>query len=535
MNLTCLIYYNVFINKIISYIKKNISIIELVPVVLVIVLFPWISRVNFMQNDDWNRTSTVIRFISGDTSLLQVTATTFYVQGILGFLFSLVFGWEKLPFLTLFISVFNFYIFAKILNDHFKLNRFRSILIGLIFFFTPIHFYSSIGFMTENYTVFFLLLAIYFLLRHEKDRKPLSFLTFNLFGVFSFFTKQNGIILSFAYVPYLLIKKRYREALLQTTIVGGLLLYYFKLFPRTEEMYSKGFTYENFAIPGYAYSLVYGIIITVVSFLLPFVFNFVINTIFENRKKTWKIIFILVSAGVLYFRLNKYFVPDQLAWQEYPYFENTFERTGFFPRSIHGTKYYFKWNYDIFRYWDLGSRILLSLFIPCLVLLGKKVINIYSISIVGYFILMILTKRFYDRYILPLIPLGILFLVVYKKKESNLRYLYLGVNLIFAAFISVLSLQMGADFIVTNNYVWGRSETLVDEDVLPKDISATMAWRRVYGRKEMPQFLFSFDNPDKNPELLGQYDLFEEKDTSFRGSIFVDPKLYLYIRKESEN
>jgi hypothetical protein len=487
-----------------------------------------------MQNDDWNRTTTVVRFLSGDTSLLQVTSTTFYVQGILGFLFSIIFGWEKLPFLTLFISVFNFYIFAKILTDHFKLDKFRSIIIALVFFFTPLHIYSSIGFMTENYTIFFMLLALYFLLRHEKDRKPLTFLTFNLFGIFSFFTKQNGIILSFAYIPYLLIKKRYREAFLQTTVVGSLLLYYFKLFPRTEGMYSKGFTYENFAVPEYAYSLICGILIYAVSFLLPLVFNFVINSLFENRKKVWKIIFILFSAGLLYFVLNKYFVAGQLAWEEYPYFENTFERTGFFPRSIRGTKYHFRFNYDIFRFWDISSKILLSLLIPCLILSWKKVINIYSISIFGYLLLMVFTEQFFDRYILPLIPLGILFFMTQKEKKSNLRYLYLATNFLFALFTGFLSLQMAADFIVTNNYVWGRSEVLVDEGVSPENIASTMAWDRLHGIKSEPDFIFSFDSPDKNPEILDQYALFEEKDTSFRGSIFVEPKLYLYMKKGIE-
>jgi hypothetical protein len=504
-------------------------------VILLVALFPWISRVNFMQNDDWNRTTSVIRFLSGDTSLLQVTATTFYIQGILGFLFSMIFGWEKLPFLTLFISVFNFYLFAKILSDHFKMDKFRSIVIGLVFFFTPLHIYSSIGFMTENYTIFFMLLALYYLLRHEKDRKPLSFLTFNLFGVFSFFTKQNGIIISFAYIPYLLIKKRYKQALLQTIIVGSLLLYYFILFPRTEEMNSKGFAYENFALPEYAYSLIFGILITVVSFLLPFVFNFVVNTVFENRKNVWKIFFILVSASLLYFVLNKYFVPGQLAWEEYPYFENTFERTGFFPRSIHGTKYHFRWNYDVFRFWDIGSRVLLSILLPCLILSWKKFVNIYSISIFGYLILMVFTEKFFDRYLLPLVPLGILFFMSFKAEKSNLRYLYLATNLVFALFTAFLSFQMAADFIMTNNYVWGRSESLVSEGVKPENISATMAWGRLHGVSNEPRFFFSFDSPDKNPELLNQYRLFEERGTSFRGSIFVDPKLYLYIRRESEN
>lgn len=484
-----------------------------------------------MQNDDWNRTTSVIRFLSGDTSLLQVTATTFYTQGILGFLFSMIFGWEKLPYLTFFVSVFNFYIFAKILVDHLDLNKVRAAVISLIFFFTPLHIYSSIGFMTENYTMFFILLGIYFLLQYEKDKKPKNFVLFNLSGILSFFTKQNGIIVNVAYIPYLLIKKRFKEASLQIITIVTLFFYYFNFFPRTEEMLDKGFTFENFNDGNYVYSLTYGIILVTVSFLLPFVFNFVLSTLFENRKKVLRILFILVSAVVLYFVLNKYFVPGKLAWQEYPYFENTFERTGFFPRSISGTKYYFKWNYDIFKYWDLTSKVLLSLLIPCLVLSWKKSINIYSISIAGYVVLMLLTQKFFDRYLLVLIPLVILFFINYEKRKSNLRYLFFASNFVFMIFVGFISLQMAGDFITTNNYVWGRSQSLVSEGVSPDSISATMAWGRVYGSPTNPEFLFSYDSPDTHPELLDGYDLFEEKGMGFRGSVFVEPKMYLYKSK----
>ncbi|HNV97666.1 MAG TPA: glycosyltransferase family 39 protein, partial [bacterium] len=362
-----------------------------------------------MQNDDWNRTTSIVRFLSGDTSLLQVTSTTFYTQGILGYLFSMFFGWQKLPYLTFIISVLNFYIFAKILSDHFNQSKIKSSIISLIFFFTPLHIYSSIGFMTENYTMFFMLIAIYFLQSYEKGGQKKDFLIFNLAGVLSFFTKQNGIIINFAYIPYLLFKKRYKEAFVQTFVIGLLFSYYFFLFPRTEGMLDKGFIYENISDWKYAYSLIYGIILVSFSFVLPFVFNFVYEVLVKNKKKLFSLIFIFISAGILFFVLNKYFSPGKISWEEYPYFENTFERTGFFPRSIMGTKYYFKWNYDIFRYWDLGSKIILAMFIPVLLLSKKKVINIYSISAVGYLILMVFTEVFFDRYILPLIPILILF------------------------------------------------------------------------------------------------------------------------------
>ena len=515
-------------SRIFSFLKKYVSVHETVLVALLVLFLPLISKVNFMQNDDWNRTTSIVRFLSGDTSLLQVTSTTFYTQGILGFLFSMIFGWQKLPYLTFVISVLNFYLFAKILSDHFNQTKIKSTLISLVFFFTPLHIYSSIGFMTENYTMFFMLMAIYFLQNYEKTREKKDFLIFNLAGILSFFTKQNGIIINFAYIPYLIFKKRYKEALIQALVIGILFSYYFLLFPRTKGMVDKGFIYENFSDWKYAYSLIYGIILVSFSFVLPFVFNFIYEVLVKNKKKLVSLLFILVTATVLFFVLNKYFAPGKISWEEYPYFENTFERTGFFPRSIAGTKYHFRWNYDIFRYWDLGSKIVLAMFIPVLLLSRKKVINIYSISAVGYLILMVFTEVFFDRYILPLIPILILFFMSLYDEVKNTGFVKNLVLIGFLVITSFVSFQMANDFVVTNNYVWGRSEDLVKDGVAPENIKATMAWQKLYGLNEKPEFFFSFSSPETEPEYLKNYSLFEEKSTSFRGSVFVEPAVYLY-------
>ncbi|MBW6441776.1 glycosyltransferase family 39 protein [Patescibacteria group bacterium] len=484
-----------------------------------------------MQNDDWNRNTTVARFMSGDFSLLQVTSTTFYAQGLLGMIFSFIFGWKNLPFLTFFISLFNFYVFAKILNDHFDLNKPMSCLVSLIMFFTPLHIYSSIGFMTENYTMVFMLLAIYFLLEYEKTHKIKSFLFFNISGIISFFTKQNGIIINFAYIPYLLLKKRFKEAITQTLVVGTLFAYYFQYFPRTSGMYSKGFIFENFSETKYAYSLFYGILLVTTSFVLPFVFNFVITTLVRNRKKVFNILFIIISAGLLYFLLNKFYVPGKISWEEYPYFENTFERTGFFPRSIMGTKYHFKWNFDLFRFWDFASKIMLALLIPCLFFIKRKIFNIFSVSIVGYIVLMIFTSIFFDRYLLPLIPLFILFLIHITVFDTKLKYVYLSTLVIFSVFSAFLSTQMAKDFVISNSYVWDRSESLVNEGTSANKIRATMAWQKLYGLSDEPEFFFSFSSPETEPAYLEQYDIFEDKDLNFQGSIFVEPRIYLYKKR----
>ena len=157
--------------------------------------------------------------------------------------------------------------------------------------------------------------------------------------------------------------------------------------------------------------------------------------------------------------------------------------------------------------------------------------NIYSISILGYLVLMVFTKIFYDRYILPLVPLSILFILYLKPVEERFRNVFLIILVPFVVFSSILSVQMAADFVVSNNYVWSRSENLVEEGISPNKIRATMAWSQVYKTSGEPDFFFSFSSPETEPNYLIDYDFFEEKDLGFKGSVFVDPAVYLYKRK----
>jgi len=90
---------------------------------------------------------------------------------------------------------------------------------------------------------------------------------------------------------------------------------------------------------------------------------------------------------------------------------------------------------------------------------------------------------------------------------------------------------MSNDFVLVNNYVWSRSETLVREGVLPKEIRSTMAWQKLYGLNSEASFFFSYSSPETEPKYLDKYELFEEKEFSFKGSVFVEPRIYLYRKK----
>jgi hypothetical protein len=487
-----------------------------------------------MQNDDWNRTATVVRFLNGNFTLNPKTATTFYSQGFIGAFFSLVFGFKNLPFLTLLISILNFYIFAKILTKNFKIKTIKANIVSLIFFFTPLNIYSSIGFMTENYTMLFILLSIYLFLEYEKNYKFRDLLLFNLSGMLAFFSKQNGIILQAASIPYFLFKKKYKEALIQTFFIITIFGYYYLFFPRTPEMRSKDFVFENLKNIKYAYSLTYGILLVMTSYLLPLLLNLIYKTYFQQKINKKTLLIYLGISVFLFFLLNQLFEPRRLWIREYPYFQNTFERTGFLPRSLMGTKYQFIGNYKLYLFWDFISKIVLALTLPCIFFYRKKILNIYSISIGGYILLMVFVKVFYDRYLLPLFPLTILFLISLENmKKEKLFYLF---TLPFLLFTSFFSIQLATDFIISNNYIWSKSEEIVREfDVPPERIRGGRAWGKLHDTTtyelENYDYLFSFDSPEKNPENMKMFELIEVKDVGVSGSIFIDPKVFLYKKK----
>lgn len=491
-----------------------------------------------MQNDDWNRITSVARFMRRDFSLLPVTATTFYTQGILGTLFSFVFGIKALPYLTLLVSTANLLLLSITLYSFFNLNRINSLLISMIVFFNPLHIYSAIGFMTENYTLFFVLLSLYFFLSFEKSKNTGSIILSNIFGILAFLCKQNGIVLYAATIPYLLTRRRYQLVLYQVISLFFIIGSYYLLFPQTPEMKSKSFAFEHLIDAPYAYSLMYGIIIVLTSFLMPLVLVSIHNAISTRTsslsisKKTLPVLFLMTASILLFFGLNKFFQPGKISWQEYPYFENTFERTGFLPRTVQGTKYQFAWNYDLYRYWDTAAKLLCAVVLASLLFLRKKAFNLFSIYMVGYMLLMVCTETFFDRYILIILPFAMLFFI-YSFDIKNSRILT-AVVLPFVFFLAFFSIQLAYDFVYAHNYIWTKSEFLVTKGIPPLSIYSSGAWRRLnkdYQQQPEYLYLFSFDSPKVNKELGSTYNLIDTYKPDYKPNIFINPAVYLYGHK----
>ena len=277
--------------------------VEFACLFILLALFPAYRLINFMQNDDWVYYQNISNLLSGNFYLHPKTAPSFYTISFVAGFWSLLFGIKSLPILTLIISIANFYVFTKILELKFSFSKITNLLISGILLTNFIHAYSSIGFMTENYLIFFLLLSILYFEKSEKLSQIKYLHLSNLFSILTFFVKQSGIIFICASVVYFAIKKDFQKLKIQIYYLVSLVTFYVLFFPKTLEMEKKNFILSRFYDEGYIYSLVYGILIYLAFFTLPLIFLNLKTFILENYKNLKFLLVFIFLLLALYFGL----------------------------------------------------------------------------------------------------------------------------------------------------------------------------------------------------------------------------------------
>lgn len=547
--------------------------------------FSLTSRVNFMQNDDSYYYSQVAGFLQGNFKLLPEIAPIFYLQGLLGSVFASVFGLERLPFLTLFTASANVFIFYLILTEIFEKRFFTSFIICGLFCFNPLFQYLLFGFMTEQYFLFFFLISLYFFYIYEKTGVAKNLFLTDLFIFAGFFLRQVSVVFAVSTSIFFLFKKRYKEALIQLGIFAALSLIYL-IIPKSAEMENKTYQLHHLLDFKYIYAIFYGTFVYLSAFTLPVLLvisaegflsgdsvkEVLIKKIFSSISSTKSVfkrffnlgdkntvILKILFAVFLYIVLQIPFEPAAVSWGEFPYFENTWERAGFLPRDMHGTKYHFRGVYDLYLYWDILAKLLLSLFITVVVFsknIRKKFFSLELIYIVFYLGLMFLTVTFYDRYIVIVVPVFLLWLVrllksddswldkLFKEKKSRflsfisfilqpseikkLLLLWLG-GIVFVVFLFGYSYGFSSDFVFRQNYVWNRALNLAGTGgVTNTKIKATTAWTEKFGKVSRYAYIFSYDSPSVDKEKMESMVLIEEKRPSHVFNFFVNPAIYLY-------
>ena len=501
-------------------VKSRYSAGAAVSLFLFLLMLPLSIKIDFMQNDDWVYYGMVESFMKLDFRLDPLSAPTFYTQGVLGTLFAWLFGLESLPVLTLFISVLCFFVLYVILLRHFDLGRFGSVLVSLLMFFNPLFIYSVWGFMTENYFLFFMLLSILFYLETVKTGGRKNTLLYVLFIFLALNIRQVALVLPLSALVYALFKREKSQILLNLGVLAGLGVYYVLLFPVTAEMMEKSLQFHHLKNTPYVYSLIYGSFILMTALLLP-----ILIPVFKEKKKLkWALFLGLALAA--YILLNRYFQPQKVSWGEFPYFENTLERKGFYPRGVLGTKYYFKYMFDLYRHWDSAAKIVLSAFVAYVLLKFKKINGLWAVFTIIYMGVMTVTETYYDRYLVILIPV-LIFLIL---GIDGFKLIHKILVIPFLGFLIFYNYQLSMDFILVNKYIWNKSEELVVAyDKEPRRVQGTNAWRLKYlNERRNYVFDFTYDSPEINKPYRDLYTTEEVKKIEFPGSLWVRPNIYLY-------
>ena len=162
----------------------------------------------FALNDDWVHTDTILHWVqTGNFRLMPFAGPTFYVPILYGAALTKIFGFSftLLRESTLVLTFFLLFTFYFLLNKF--SNKPTLAFIGTLLLWTnPIFYNLSFTFMADIPALLFLILAIYFyFVGFEKNKNNYLFWG-TIFGLFSAFTRQTGILIVVAGFLYLISK-----------------------------------------------------------------------------------------------------------------------------------------------------------------------------------------------------------------------------------------------------------------------------------------------------------------------------------------
>lgn len=479
-------------------------------------------QINFFNNDDWVHYKTLENFLNGNFVLHPYIGSTFFTQGLLGYAHAKFFGISTIPVLTLVISVINIFILIAILNQSKTKNYFLKFLAVSLFVLNPLYLYSSIGFMTENYVLLFILLSIYFISQYFRNRKISDILASNIFMVLGFFAKQYSILLGLSTIVYLAIKKQWKTLLIVGAIQTTLILFYVFLFPKSEILNGQAINPLKLLDTNSTISLGFNIFLYLSFFTIP------LSIIWAFSLKKFKLASLILFIVVLFIQLKF------LDVSEFPYLPNVLTRKGLFP-DIEGNKSHWAGYHKFFNYMFYISITTSSLVITKLILNAKRIFNenkFLTLSFLSFFGFSLVLPNFYDRYLLPLLVIWILLMYKSLKRPTNSLILKLVCFawLTIYAFFGYLFLS---DFVIRNHEIEKETQILIDKGVNKNEIIANRAWNSYHEIDQSQiKYIFSYDNPEvfdnfKNSQL--------EKIiyVNFLFNLFVSNEIYLY-RIENE-
>lgn len=387
---------------------------------------------NFSINDDWGYAIAVKRLLeTGHLQLMWNTTPTLAAQVLWGALWTKLFGFS---FVTLRASVLAVSLCGVLamyeLGLEVGLRRAAAFLGALLLMFTPFFFCLSFSFMTDSFYCSLQLIALLFLLRYQKSGSRRDFAITSALIVCSLLTRQIAICLPVAWgicssarlLKNFTLKSAVRAWLPTALCVAALIC--FNLYMRhygEVPLYASRMNGELLralkhpvgAVKAVQYNL-RGILVYIGVFLLP-----AMPLLWLTRQPLTRRAVVPAVAGSLWIAgmcALLYHRHKPLP----PMFYNVLEQV--FMKGPYSNPFWFV----VSTVGILGGGFLLFLLLTCLRKpelaslnpTSRNHIQLLLATVILYFLPTILIEVFYDRYIMPAVPLLFLALMLLVNSES---------------------------------------------------------------------------------------------------------------------
>lgn len=427
---------------------------------------------SYIVNDEWIFFRQVEAFIDGIFRINSIIDPTFILQGLLGFIWSKLFGFsfENLHILSVLFSILFLFGLFKVLK-RLKVDPKVQLAVLLVTIFNPILYHLSFTFMTEIYFLAFLIWALYFYLRYFDKASLWILFIAGVLTATAVLIRQPAAVLLFSFILILFIKGEKRKLHFVVPSLPVLLsIVVYLVWPRYSledfGLFEKLTNLGDFqrSLPLYLFSAFY---------LTFFVSPLILKTKLKINKAL--ILLILIFSLVIYkwdvFPLGNILVLEGILAENEPIF------------------YLSLLNNPVFKIF-ISLFISISLF-KLLKFLPKKLdlINKFLILNFGlFFLLNLLIGDYFDRYLL--IPF--LFLIVYLARKIKFE------NISWAAvvFIIVFSLVLQNDYLNKVKTRWNHAFRLQEETGKLVTIGVDPAYGKYYKSKKIKDYSgFVYPNP----------------------------------------
>lgn len=440
-----------------SFISKKYFIVISLYLTVVFLVAPF---KNVTINDDFLFYIQVKAFLINIFKLNVLIDPSFISQGILGYIWSLIFGFSiiKLRILTMLCTCVLIYVLGQILEE-LKIDSKISVLTMLCVAFNPLLFTSSLTFMTDTYFLMYAFISIFFYLKYFSNNSIKFLILGSSFSGLAFLTRQIGLVPFIAFIPIFLFRKHELKNIIKelflilTPIFLCIAVLYF--WPKYTALDGNDNGPNPIFIESkFIFERVFREIplsITIIAFsLLPLVW------VVKVKPKILHILFICISFLII----NIVFKFDLFPLGNVFYIEGLYAKTGFRSNLSIFDNVLFKLFLSFVVSFSIVTVVRL-LIMGLIFLIRRRKASIQDMFLIlcslGFSGTVIISTDIYDRYFLPLIVVLIVFiskfLPAFSRFTKTLSFFIIGL-------LILLNIFLNFEYFKSNDLKWNQANKI---------------------------------------------------------------------------